>query len=126
MSATRRMLLVAFGMTALPVVTARGGDDLADLGRRLKGLLNDPDAARRVATAYLTDIEATDFRRAAADLGMPALLAPAGRISETSALRSWLGARIRHDFATGWVIDVAGWRLSRTEVGACLLVAALV
>ncbi len=52
---------------------------------------------------------------------MPVVLAPIAGIVDADRLRTWLGARIRQDFAAGTTIDVAGWRLSRTEVGACVL-----
>jgi hypothetical protein len=123
MTATRRTLLLAVGALAMPFREVRAEDDLVMLGRRLAGLLNGPVAARHVATAYLGETGETDFRHAAEALGMPAALAPAREISGTQALRTWLGARIRADFEMGAVIEVDGWRLSRTEVGACVVVA---
>lgn len=126
MSATRRGLLVAAALVALPTGEAPADDHLAILGRRLKRLLDGPDSACRIASAYMAGIGGTDFRRAAVDLGIPAMLAPARGIVETEALRTWLGTRIRADFETGSVIDVNGWRLSRTEVGACVLVAGVI
>jgi len=86
-------------------------------------MLSGATSARRVAAAYLAGVGKTDMRRAALDLDMPAVLAPLDLIPGTTAARAWLGSRIRADFATGEVVDVDGWRLSRTEVGACLLVA---
>ena len=93
-------------------------DDLTALGRRLAGLLRGVESAKHIAAAYLGG---TDWRRAALDLDMPAVLATASRLTGPDALRAWLGERIRADFAAGAVIDVDGWRLSRTEVGACVL-----
>jgi hypothetical protein len=121
MKATRRGFLMAAGLAALPAGTAPAEDDLAVLGRRLRGLLSGPDPARHVAEVYLAGLGGIGWRDAALDLGMPALLAPASGIVEPDALRTWLGARIREDFAVGAVIGVDGWRLSRTEVGACVL-----
>jgi len=118
MPTTRRGFLVAAGIAALPITPAPADDALAALGRRLAGLLGGVASARHVAAVYLNG---TDWRRAALALEMPAVLAPASAILEPDALRTWLGARIRADFETGAVIDVAGWRLSRTEVGACVL-----
>jgi len=126
MSTTRRGVLVAAALVALPAGKAPADDHLAILGRRLMGLLDGPASACRIASAYLAGIGGTDFRRVAVDLGMPAMLAPARGIVETEALRTWLGTRIRTDFETGAVVDVDGWRLSRTEVGACVLVAGVI
>ncbi|HME20109.1 MAG TPA: hypothetical protein VKI44_01870 [Acetobacteraceae bacterium] len=118
--------MVAAALVALPAGKAPADDHLAILGRRLMGLLDGPASACRIASAYLAGIGGTDFRRVAVDLGMPAMLAPARGIVETEALRTWLGTRIRTDFETGAVVDVDGWRLSRTEVGACVLVAGVI
>jgi hypothetical protein len=93
------------------------------LGHRLKGLLGRPDSARHIAATYLDGSGQTDWRRAAVDLDIPAVFAPMHRIAGTTASRAWLGSRIRADFEAGAIIGVDGWRLSRTEVGACLLVA---
>jgi hypothetical protein len=123
MTATRRTILLVAGAFALPFREVRAEDDLVMLGRRMAGLLNGPLAARHVATAYLAETGETDFRHGAEELGMPATLAPAREISGTQALRTWLGARIRADFEMGAVIELDGWRLSRTEVGACVVVA---
>jgi hypothetical protein len=112
---------MAAGLAALPAGTAPAEDDLAVLGRRLRGLLSGPDSARHVAEAYLAGLGGIGWRDAALDLGMPAVLAPASGIVEPDTLRAWLGERIREDFAMGAVIDVDGWRLSRTEVGACVV-----
>jgi hypothetical protein len=121
MPATRRQLMLACGMAGLPGGTAVASDDLAILGRRLRGLLSIPRAARQIASAYLDGAGGAGWRQAALNLGMPAMLAAAEGIDTAEALRTWLGARIRADFAMGAVIDVDGWRLSRTEVGACVL-----
>jgi hypothetical protein len=131
-AATRRLLLAtgtaAFlgGIAALPARSAMATDLTAARGRRLAGLLTRPDTARDIAAAYLAGIGETDARRAAAALDMEAVLAPLDDMAGTSASREFLGARIRADFAAGAVLDVDGWRLSRTEVGACLLVASVV
>jgi hypothetical protein len=125
-SATRRGLLVAAGLIALPAGEAPADDYLAILGRRLMGLLNGPTSACRVAAAYVAGTGGTDFRHAAVELGMLAMLAPVRGIVETEALRTWLGTRIRTDFETGAVINVDGWRLSCTEIGACVLVASVI
>lgn len=125
MKATRRELLAAAGLAALPVRGAGAADHLAVQGRRLEGLLSRPDAARRVASTYLACVGKTDSGQAAVDLGMPAVLAPMDQIAGMEASRAWLGSRIRADFEMGAVVDVDGWLLSRTEVGACLLVAGM-
>ncbi len=142
MRTTRRGLLAAAGWTALPVM-GRGPDSvprdqrerlnaqergleeeggLRMRGRRLKNLLDRPESARHVAAAWLAGTGETDSLRAAMNLKMNTVLAPMDEISGDAARRSWLGARIRNDFTTGAVLDVNGWLLSRTEVGACLLV----
>ena len=120
MPATRRGFLVAAGLAALPAV-ATADDELVVLGRRLTGLLSGPESAHHIAVAYLSGLGGTGWRRAALDLDMPAVLAPASGITELDSLRTWLGARIRADFESGDVIEVDGWRLSRAEVGACVL-----
>ena len=125
MTATRRGLLLMAGLLAVPDGGTRTEDNLAVLGRRLRGLLNGPGSARRIAAAYLAGVGAPDYRHAAVDLDMAEVLAPANGIAGATALRTWMGTRIRADFETGAVIDVDGWRLSRTEVGACLLAASV-
>jgi hypothetical protein len=90
-------------------------------GRRLAGLLQETDAARFIATSYLASVGETDWYRAALRLDMPAVLGPFDTIVEPEAARRWLGERIRGDFGIGAIIDVDDWRLSRTEVGACVL-----
>ena len=67
----------------------------------------------------------TDVFRAAEALEMDAVLAPLDGIAGTAAAREFLGRRIRAVFAAGAVLNVDGWRLSRTEVGACLLAASV-
>jgi hypothetical protein len=125
MPATRRRLLATAGLAAWPADRSVAGDSLAVLGYRLRRLLSGANSAHHIAAAYLAGIAETDYRRAAVDLGMPAILAPTDRIVGMDGLRAFLGSRIRADFATGAVIDVDGWRLSRTEVGACLLAASV-
>jgi hypothetical protein len=125
MPTTRRGMLLAAGWAALPAGQAGENARLAELGRRLAGLLSGTHAARQIAAGYLAATGETDSRKAAVALNLPAVLAPANRIVAPEQLRRWLGARIREDFATGAVLDVAGWRLSRTEVGVCLLVSAV-
>jgi hypothetical protein len=124
MRATRRWLMAAAGLAAIPI--APGTNDLTVQGRRLVGLLHRPESARRIAVAYLSGIGASDARRAAMDLNMETALAPLNQIAGATAARAWLGSQIRADFEAGAVIDLDGWRLSRTEVGACLLVASVV
>jgi hypothetical protein len=126
MGATRRWLLAAAGLAAIPAVRTHAADDMTVQARRLTGMLNHPESAHRIAAAYLAGTGKTDSRRAALELDMPAVLAPMDRIAGVTASRAFLGARIRADFEAGAVIDVDGWRLSRTEVGACLLVASVV
>jgi hypothetical protein len=123
MAATRRVLLAAAGCAALPAQRGFPGDEPTRQGRHLKGLLRGSHSAHLVAAAYMAGIGRTDMRRAAQDLDMRSVLAPLDLSGSPAASRAWLGARIRADFAEGAVIDVDGWRLSRTEVGACLLVA---
>lgn len=123
MRATRRGLLAVAGLAAMSATGARADDRLARHGRRLRGMLDQPDSAHRVSDAYLTGIGNPDWRSAALALEMPAVLAPMEQVTGRAAARAWLGSRIRSDFAAGAVIDVDGWQLSRTEVGACLLVA---
>jgi hypothetical protein len=121
MRATRRRLLTVAGWAALPAGLVFSTDGpVTPLARRLTLLLREPESARRIAAAWLASIGETDPRRAARDLDMEKILAPLDGIAGTTA-RAWLGARIRADFAEGAVLDVDGWRLSRTEVGACLL-----
>ena len=125
MAVTRRGLLAAVGLAALPV--AQIGDRLSSQRRRLARLTRTAEPPHRIARAYLA---ATGAHRtalgAALDLDMPRVLAPLEQIAGAASARAWLGARIRADFAEGAVIDVDGWRLSRTEVGACLLIADMV
>jgi hypothetical protein len=125
---TRRDILTVAGLAVLPIGGASAhdrspGGDLVAHGRRLTELMTLPEAARKIAAVYLGGISETDWRQAAIDLEMPAVLAPSAEISETGTLRAWMGARIRADFDAGAIISVDGWRLSRTEVGACVLIA---
>lgn len=121
MPATRRGFLLAAGAAALPMAAGPAEDELTTIGHRLLGLLSGTDAAHHVARTYLSEIGGLDWRHAVQDLDMPVTLAPIAEIADADTLRKWLGARIREDFAAGAAIDVAGWRLSRTEVGACVL-----
>ncbi len=121
MALTRRELMAASGLTALPLAKAFGGDELLIQGRRLAGLLTLPHAAHYIAAAYLRSVGRSSWRDAALNLGLFELLAPIAQITDAESLRVWLGTRIRADFAAREVVDVDGWRLSRTEVGACLL-----
>jgi hypothetical protein len=120
---TRRGALAGIVWSALPFDRLRAEAKPATRGQRLAGLSRDRNAARRIAAAFLADIGESDCHRAALDLDIATTLRPMDSITETQALRTFLGARIRADFATGAVIAVDGWLLSRTEVGACLLVA---
>jgi hypothetical protein len=142
MGATRRALVTVVGQAALGwamvgraavgFVATPAGNMIANGSMtahrcRLSGLLSEPASARRVAAAYMAAIGdgfgEANLHRAAMDLGMPAVLSPMHRIPGAAASRAWLGVRIRADFEEGAVVDVDGWRLSRTEVGVCLLVA---
>ena len=125
MTSRRRDLLGAAGCAMLAASSPPVDDGLAVLGRRLTGLLSNPRSARHIAEAYMGGTGESDFRRAAIDLDMPAVLFAAAGIVTERALRTWLGTRIRADFATGAVLDVDGWRLSRTEVGVSLMVASV-
>ncbi|MSP03223.1 MAG: hypothetical protein EXR07_19575 [Acetobacteraceae bacterium] len=121
MTMKRRAVLAAAGVALLPT-RASAHDDLAAHGRRLGALLTSPNLARPIATAYLRATGETDWHRAAHALDMTPVLAPAAELLEEATLRTWLGERIRADFAEGRVVSVDGWRLSRTEVGACVIV----
>jgi hypothetical protein len=123
MATTRRRLLMATGFATLEVTTTHADGRLARHGRRLARLLRGPESARGIADAYLAGVGEINAHRAATALNMGAVLAPLDRIQGQVAARAFLGARIRADFADGAVIEVDGWRLSRTEVGACLLAA---
>ena len=121
---TRRQVLAAAGLAAAGLELLAGNlapadDAITARGRTLAAMLRLPAAADRIAAAYLAETCETDWRRAAARLDMAAVLAP----MDPRDARTWLGQRIRQDFAVGAVVAVDGWRLSRTEVGACLLAA---
>ena len=122
MRGTRRRLLAAAGCAALPVTRAHAADPLDALARRLNDLLGRPAAAHRIAGAWLAGAGGVDWRRAALDLDMLAILAPMERIVGVAEARAWLASRVRADFEAGAVVDVNGWRLSRAEVGTCVLV----
>jgi hypothetical protein len=122
MRATRRRLLAVAGCAALPMIWARAADPLVVLARRLSDSLGRPAAAHHIAAAYLAGIGGVDWRRAALDLDMPAILAPMEHIAGVAEARAWLEWRVRADFEAGAVMDVDGWRLSRVEVGTCVLV----
>jgi hypothetical protein len=117
----------AVGFAAAPDGNMTADGSMTAHRRRLSGLLSEPASARLVAAAYMAAIGDSfgeaNLHRAAMDLEMPAVLAPMHRIAGAAASRAWLGIRIRADFEEGAVVDVDGWRLSRTEVGVCLLVA---
>jgi hypothetical protein len=124
MAATRRGVL-GFLLAVSPGTRA-AADDTARNARRLNELLASPSAARSIAVAYLRGAGLADPARAARDLEIDTVLASLDGICEHAAAREYLGRCIRNDFATGAVLEVDGWRLSRTEVGACLLVASVV
>jgi hypothetical protein len=122
MRGTRRRLLAAAGCAALPVIRGHAADPLVILARRLNDLLGRPEAAHRIAAAYLAGVGGKEWRRAALGLDMPATLAPLERIAGVAEARAWLEWRVRADFEAGAVTDMDGWRLSRAEVGICVLV----
>jgi hypothetical protein len=123
MAATRRGVL-GFLLAVSPAARV-AGDDTARHARRLSELLASPPAAHSIAAAYLRGVGLADSARAANALRIDTVLAPLDHISDDTAARAYLGRCIRDDFAAGAVIEVDGWRLSRTEVGACLLVASV-
>ena len=113
------------GKTSLLKVLA--GEDDAAAGIVLKrGTLGyvpqNPRPRAEAAQTVLSHIlSGRGLDRAALRLDMPAVLSPFDTIVEPEAARRWLGERIRGDFGIGAIIDVDDWRLSRTEVGACVL-----
>jgi hypothetical protein len=123
----RREFLAQLGLGAASAWAFSGAGVLACAEARdplvgaLEGLFDDPEAARAIGAAWLSE--------QAAPLDAEALLAALtdGRIeaarglarSDPAALLAQLRARHRADFDAGRTAEVRGWLLSLTEAQVC-------
>jgi hypothetical protein len=128
----RRQLLavLALGGAACAGWAGRARAWLAPAARHQQGVallaaFSRPESAAAVGRAYLSGHPAdADEIRLAADLadalrsrGCDPLTAPPAR------LRAAIADQIRADFASGQVVSVEGWVLSRSEARLCALAA---
>lgn len=126
---TRRWVLLcigcASGLSMMPrsaAARARGGS-LDELTARLRALLPDPAAARRLGRLYVRQAPAEDHPVFLARLTVASLGVQDADISavDSVSLRRRLDARVRGDFASGTTVQLDGWVLSRTEARLCAL-----
>jgi hypothetical protein len=126
---TRRFVLLcigcASGLSLMPrTAEARAaGESLDALTARLRALLSDPAAARRLGRLYLRQVPAEDHPVILARLTVAYLSAQDADINAVDpvSLRRRLDARVRGDFASGTTVQLDGWVLSRTEARLCAL-----
>ena len=114
----RRDLLLALGALALGGgLRPSGAGTPADLhGRGFSARLRDPEAARALGLAYLSEHPGErdpGFLHAATLKGVGAGARALRRLRE----------RCREDFARGDTVRIDGWVLARTECRLCALVA---
>ena len=114
----RRDLLLALGGLALGGALAPSGAGApVDVDSRgLAGRLRDPEAARALGLAYLSE------HPGERDPGFLHAVTLKGAGEGPRAVR-WLRARCRDDFSRGDTVRIDGWVLARTECRLCALVA---
>jgi hypothetical protein len=89
--------------------------------KTLISLINEPERARKVGTAYLR----SPLSRRAPPLGLAeAVLREMAPDAGTEAMRRHIVARIRRELQDGEVIDLDGWIMSLSEARLSGLVAA--
>ena len=93
------------------------------LAARLRTLIYDHAAARRLGRLYVSHVPAEDDLRILARLAVASPEAqPVDVIAlDRTSLRHRLDARVRDDFASGTTVRLDGWVLSRTEARLCAL-----
>ncbi|HXR19681.1 MAG TPA: hypothetical protein VN757_07095 [Steroidobacteraceae bacterium] len=126
---TRRFVLLwigcASGLSLMPRhVQARAHRATPDeLAARLRTLLYDRAAARRLGRLYVRQVPAEDDPRILARLtvALPEAQQVDAIALDRTSLRHRLDARVRGDFASGTTVQLDGWVLSRTEARLCAL-----
>ncbi len=113
---SRRAILVALGGSLLGGAAIVAGVEFARRGGDEPGVAEGPIA--RVGEAYL-ELVPEEASEEALTAKLPAIDADVAVEPQIAVLRS----RIESDFATGDVLTVDGWLLSRTEARAAALVA---
>ncbi len=111
MTPRRRFLVLAAGAAALPRLAFAQNDSAA---RRLMAAVHDRDSAAVLGRAYRTRFP-EEPRGEALAAQILASLPTALRAGEGDALRAALRARVRADFAAGYVVRLDDWIVSRTE-----------
>jgi len=117
----RRRFLAAAGAGIAAAVLPAAWTSPAAAGALLRDAFADPQAAARIGRAYLADRPADEalggfLDRLARRVRDAAPLDP-------PAVRAWLGAEVRADFAAGRLVLVDGWLLAPSEAAAMALVA---
>ena len=118
MSVNRRSLLVATGALLLfRAVEARSGRSTAE---RLRTLISDVGAARRLGRDYLRQVP-EEFDEG---ILVQAIFGEIPRLEAMSdtALRDQLEQRIQRDFDSFRTVDALGWTVALTEARACALI----
>jgi hypothetical protein len=126
---SRRIVLlwtgIASGLSLMPrFVQAYPLSAAADgLAARLRTLIVDHAAARRLGRLYIRQVPAEDDPRTLArlTLALPETQQADAIDLDHNSLRVRLDARVREDFASGATVQLDGWVLSRTEARLCAL-----
>ena len=126
---TRRFVCLSIGCASGLSLTPRHVQALAlgappdELAARLRALLHDREAARRLGHLYVLQVPAEDDPRILARLAVASAEAQqADAMSlDHASLNQRLDAQVRGDFASGSTIQLDGWVLSRTEGRLCAL-----
>jgi hypothetical protein len=126
---TRRFVCLSLGSASGLSLTPRyvqalaPGADPDELAARLRALLYDREAARRLGHSYVRQVPTEDDPRILARLAVAS--AEAQQVDAMSldraSLNQRLDAQVRGDFASGNTIQLDGWVLSRTEGRLCAL-----
>ncbi|MCP4329588.1 MAG: hypothetical protein GY791_14265 [Alphaproteobacteria bacterium] len=124
MDLTRRLVIRALAaagaLTPCAAMARLWPSDEARARDALVRLFTNPEAAAAIGRNCDGAPVAVTLRALACDLHLS--LDGLARL-EITALRRRLGDRIKSDFAHNMVVDVAGWRLSRTEARVYAVVA---
>lgn len=126
---SRRNILVLAGVAgaaaALPatlLLVERNPENLAD---ELLGALADPRGAAGIGRRWMETSGYTHTEPALAGKIAKRLRAHGWRPGDApERMRAALAARLRHEFEHDVLVDVAGWRITRTSAELCALAAA--
>jgi len=126
---TRRFALLSLGCVSALSLMPRHVQALAaratpdELADRLRTLLYDREAARRLGRLYVRQVPTEDDPRILARLTVASSEAQqvAAIALDRTSLHHRLDAQVRGDFVSGATVQLDGWVLSRTEARLCAL-----